>query len=158
MLQLPVLRSLGECGHPAEMPQRCFRCVIRPPEHLIGPEDQQDRCPLCWMAKPLSQPLAFSWSVPLCPECVEKSRCVGQRTKSQQAIRRHPHCPQEPRILPGCPLFASAFPVRLHCALASREGVFEFTQHTLCTEGLPHLGNRTGYFASFTCTVIVYII
>lgn len=131
MLQLPVFRSLGECGHPAEM--------------LVG-------LPLChqtsrahdWSKRPArrvstlldgeaSEPAScFLLAFPLCPQCVEKSRCMGQRTKSRQAIRRHPHCPQEPRILPGCPLFASAFPVRLHCTLASREGVFGVhTAHTV---------------------------
>lgn len=151
MLQLPVFRSLGKCVHLAEMLVGLPLCFQT--SRLI---QKTSKTGAGWQSLCASLLLSPGW-LPYAHSVWRRAGAWGQRTKSQQAIRRHPHCPQEPGILPGCPLFASAFPVRLHCALASREGVFGVhTAHTVHRRP-PHLGNRTGYFASFTCTVIVYI-
>lgn len=91
---------------------------------------------------------------------MERSRCIGLEDRESASNKRPPSLPFDEGAthLPWMPTLHSLVLCGSSVHQHQEKVSLEFTQHTLCTEGLPDLGNRTGYFASFTCTVTMYII
>lgn len=136
MLLLPVFRSLGECGHPAEMLVGLLLChqTSRAPD---WPKRPARPLSTLRMAKPLRQPLAFSWLVPLCPQCVEKSRCVGQEDQESASNKTSPSVSSGARHPPWVRTLCICFSCQTPLCTGIQRRCLWSTQHTLCTEGLP---------------------
>lgn len=100
MLQLPVFRSLGECGHPAEMLVGLPLChqTSRAPDWSKRPA----RRVFTLLDGEASEPAScFLLAGSLTPTVCGEEQVCGPEDQESASNKMSPHCPQEPRILLG---------------------------------------------------------